>query len=679
MALIQDFDRASQPTISFVKIAGDVAKYDLHYYMWSDSTTHYVGYINSAGHAVVYKSTSDGRTWIFHRDFGGADGILLNQGLAAVWAGSEAGIFSISSGSRLRHGTTGGITTRYGSTFNNIVRLFPTQLGWDFITIQGFYDTQTFGSNASFWSLQNPITCAAVPFFYGCFETTAGGQVFTTNANYDSSLGRGGYLAAWIGNPRIEGQNPSVPGSPLVLKFDTYYYNLNTPGTSTVFSTDINSFGGPSRLEEGQHTYQGFGGCFIQPGSFNYSSNFFNTTRPTWNPGWGQLGRGGSYQVVGPIEVCDLGIARQASCVAVANVQNRPTAFWVTGTGLLASTWRGANKDLTPDGEGTVSPWGKAKVYGRPNLTVQGASAHAVSQPRTNALIVTMVASYNEMWCFRDSQPHVKATSARVKFLSQVKPDPPLDFAKPVRLGPGPSTPLGPIRTKDALPAYDLDRLVRGCTDPNSLPNPNRSKGCSPVLRELFYESGIPFSIIRETANDGENYGHQGGNALDICGPDMPDVLSQILTDVQNQEMVYILDLLRAVPELFATAVHVDLDNASNSVFIYNGSLTTIAKFGGATGSAVRDYVQKIHISSSPQRLLSALNKERVQAALGIVAIAPGSAPGSGLTTPTRPFQIGQFGNRRVWVNPEILLSEKNYPLDQMHAESDPALRVNFW
>lgn len=148
--------------------------------------------------------------------------------------------------------------------------------------------------------------------------------------------------------------------------------------------------------------------------------------------------------------------------------------------------------------------------------------------------------------------------------------------------------------------AFDFDVLRIACTNPNVLPNPGHSAGCSPLLRELLQQTGLEHKLLREVFDDGNEAGHLGGNAIDITAVD-PAAVAR---------------LFRQVPQLFETFAY-QSEYPSESLYILAGSLTSMAALPGLVDTSG----VTLHLSSSLPRLLAALH---AGAPAALVAAATG-------------------------------------------------------
>lgn len=142
----------------------------------------------------------------------------------------------------------------------------------------------------------------------------------------------------------------------------------------------------------------------------------------------------------------------------------------------------------------------------------------------------------------------------------------------------------GDVRTDYADPAYDLATLINIARDP-SLPsprNPSKSHGASVIIRELLLQTGLPHTIQGELYNDAQQFGHLGGNAVDI-GPS-----SQIET------------FLSSIAPLFSCV-------SSPTLFIWDGLVGPSGIVGAAGVQFAAQCSGHLHIASSPQRMLRVL------------------------------------------------------------------------
>lgn len=211
---------------------------------------------------------------------------------------------------------------------------------------------------------------------------------------------------------------------------------------------------------------------------------------------------------------------------------------------------------------------------------------------------------------------------------------------------------MGDVRTDKVLANYDVDYLLRGATG-QPIANPANSPGCTPILRAIIDQTGMPYGIGRELSNDGESYGHQGGNAIDV-------IAASTSTD-EHGALAALCVLLQQVPELFATVIHYDPDYPANDLYIHDGQVTDNSAFGGTNSITVTEALGRIHISSSLGRLTSALTRPTVQAVL---------APGGTAHTSDR------FGDRSVEIAGGLAVPKLGLAISTEARESTP---VRFW
>lgn len=144
-------------------------------------------------------------------------------------------------------------------------------------------------------------------------------------------------------------------------------------------------------------------------------------------------------------------------------------------------------------------------------------------------------------------------------------------------------------RTETVAPAIDTQFLGQICANPAVLRH-NRSPGASGLLKEFLHESGYPYLVVREIFHDGA--AHQAGNAIDLTSTDMGALCR----------------FLRQVPELFETAVYVDADYATDSLYVSDGAVVGSLSFAEPAG--------RLHLATTYGRLGGALKLATVRSAL---------------------------------------------------------------
>lgn len=184
---------------------------------------------------------------------------------------------------------------------------------------------------------------------------------------------------------------------------------------------------------------------------------------------------------------------------------------------------------------------------------------------------------------------------------------------------------LGEVRVKSAPPMFDLSALYAASTSSGSsgsLPNPNSSQGCSPILRALFLQSGLPHAVVSELADDGQDAGHLGGNAIDVA----PAVLSG---SVATGQLRAIGDLVKRLAPLFAFAAFYFEAQPASSVFVWDGAVVDLDDVSPGVLSFAKQCTDRVHVASSSNRLAMALVDPIVSNLLGGTA---NEGTGSSLT-----------------------------------------------
>lgn len=135
--------------------------------------------------------------------------------------------------------------------------------------------------------------------------------------------------------------------------------------------------------------------------------------------------------------------------------------------------------------------------------------------------------------------------------------------------------------------AWDLARLRNAVRGRLTLPNPGASPGCSPVLRELLSQAALPATVDAEVLADGDQLGHEGGNALDLRAPDM----------------AALLDVLVRLHTLFALVAYTDPDG--NQTIVWDGQIESFPD--PALSNFAARCTTHIHVASDLSRLDIAL------------------------------------------------------------------------
>lgn len=139
--------------------------------------------------------------------------------------------------------------------------------------------------------------------------------------------------------------------------------------------------------------------------------------------------------------------------------------------------------------------------------------------------------------------------------------------------------------------------IRQACVDHTGLANPLRSPGCSPALRALAAMAGLNVHVARELAHDGDPHSHEGGNAIDLVGPGVPQLAA----------------FLRDVPTLFAAALWSPQAMPDDGLYVWGGATTGPEQF---SADALAAYSTGLHLSSSWSRLHLALGDATVHARL---------------------------------------------------------------
>lgn len=350
----------------------------------------------------------------------------------------------------------------------------------------------------------------------------------------------------------------------------------------------------------------------------------------------------------GTPQVADRGLIPPHQVALTGFVQGTPVCFFIDSNNLYGSTVSGTSSNL-PDSSGFVTSFGRAKIYGTSSAPTMG----WMNNQQDSTLTVTLLVG-NQFYSFHDPTPFDQQLPTNVFKLSEIT-DSEIYVPKKAAL-PASQLALGLIRSDSTFSSYNISELRSAIAQPGSIDNPNGSSGCSPILRMLLKMSGLQFSIDRELANDGQTYGHQGGNALDISASD-------------QQGFEDLAAWADAFASLFSSAVWVNPDSTQASLYIWDGAVADPSVFptGFETGLTTR-----MHLSSSFGRLSKGFSDPFVLAAMGV---GPGQVSG---TTITAQFDLGQFGDRYVYVNPDHLLSATRKPGTRVR-DDENFHRVDFW
>lgn len=165
---------------------------------------------------------------------------------------------------------------------------------------------------------------------------------------------------------------------------------------------------------------------------------------------------------------------------------------------------------------------------------------------------------------------------------------------------------LGVVRPVHVESAYNIVPLLQAASNkPVSIFNPNGSTGCSPILRLLLTQTGIAHSVVNEISLDGQPFGHNGGNAIDVG----PGSVQNMLSDLRLAANV-----IKTFAPLFSCVCYQDAADAGRSLFIWDGAVVAnAAALTGLAGSSAQ-FAQAcqtdIHIASSKTRILHILKTD---------------------------------------------------------------------
>jgi hypothetical protein len=634
MAIIRD--------VSFDSVLSDIKSVMLNAFTTSGANW-YFGYINSSNHAVVKVSSDAGVSWTTAWDFGAGNFI-------AVTAAKDGDIVATVSSSTLASTTVykNGTQQAQGSYSSaGAVTLWPVTF---------FLSTGVGFSSYSDASLGDPVSpnVGQIMPIYGVinYGATNGAYNVVTASTVDSGLFFG-QTARTLSNVGIRLSIPGDPHSSLVLQGDQVTHDDWVGFVSTTYS--------------GFLSWTNFGGSSTGGAGVSFFDFSVQNTRGTFFDGYPD----------GVISVADRGLLATHKTTFSCLIDGTVTCFFIDKNGLFGSTIDDGVLQSV-DSSGTLSPFDKAKIYGNTTSTYNSLSFGPADQTGSlTAFVLTANTgeTIHSLYRLHDPDPMTRTHAKNTQLLSKVTTVQTVSgtVVDPFDITTS-SNALGPARVTGTTPRYGLDLLVQACTEDGVLPNPNSSPGCSPILRELMNQSGVPFSVVREMANDGDSNGHEGGNALDLAGPATSTVLAGAsLTDAEYQAMGEICAFLRAVPTLFATVIHYDPVTPSNSLFIWDGKLTTASQFGGISAQIVKDSINNIHVSSSRSRLLAGFKSPVIQAALGTGPGVTDAATGAA-TSQTVPDLFST--DRYVYVNDDGYVGS---PVTGLAVKKEPAQVVNFW
>jgi hypothetical protein len=625
-------------------------------------------YINTEDQAVAYRSTNQGKTWTFVHRFGTQMWITASAHLTLVYTDG----MTVTSYPYPEVGLSEGDRGFFDSSFAGMTAY--AELGA--VATGSYLVALSSKAGTVRWVPPKELNIDAppagmIPIFGVLGEDAAGvsGQVsqapplnLLTAGYQDAANAWAGRSAYRVTNVTVQPSNPNDPHSPPITTLQggmlPNWVGTNSKSLSGFLNfTDFSGFstGGASGI------------------AFDNSDRF---KRGLYFPGYTTASDGNT------LYRGDRGLVGPHTTAFGATINNYQVGFFVDSRGLFGSAIDDS-VDATADSSGAVSLFSPVKIYGNTGMTFSNLSwgpGSSTDVSGTGSLIVFVLAqpatsgAPATIYRFEDPDPFDRPRPANTELISQTSS---INQGLPSTRDPfaisDQSNALGTARTTSTKASYGISFLIDACTDTAILPNPNGSSGCSPILRELLNESGVAYSVVREVANDGDPNSHQGGNALDLAGPDSPVVLvGQSVTAQAYQQMGEIVAFLSQVPELFACVIHLDPISPDNSLFIWDGQIVTSAQFGGDNAQMVQDSISNIHISSSKARLLRGFNNPKVVAALGLSN--PYTDP-SGNTTSQQdvdPFTADRY----VYVNDDGYVGSQTTGLA---AEKQPAYIVNFW
>lgn len=684
-------------------------------------------YIDTSNHAHWYRMNPavNQHSWQHVQDFGFMTGIMIYRGIVTMWNDFFARSYNFYGGSELTYSDGSNSPTSSGANpaGNNLMTNQPftyqgehfwasynapqgTNYFGDPIKIHnafGCFLFNWYSQTANFEDTQlftppgpaiqgNPTATGGGPRINAFLSPNPYGGVPGIEAmvatDYDASTGYSGNAMCIIQTPMIQQDLPTTVGGAfppprLVIPGHRFIPKRNDPVLGLVDTTAFVDRYGPATSYRSFQTYSDFAGASGGSLTFSYfAGTTFLASRGSFHPGYTLAG---SYAIEkGDPEVWDQGLFGPET-VVTSSVYKGQTFIWgVDRAGVIGSNYVGStiSGGAEIQNDGTRTRFGKCRLVGTTGYNIVGSFAPPIMPLAGNdtASLGFWEPPYNgqpnsgSIYWLTDSAPKARDTFGRIVPLDKAPADPPLIFSQVDIPLPPTTSPLGVSTTNNTLPHFDVQQLQSACANPNMLPNPNHSEGCSPVLRAIFEMSGLPYAILREVSNDGQEAGHQGGNALDITGPTPPltgDATA--VSDVADQEMVELAAFIRSVPELFAVALRVNEENDSESLYILDGKIVTKAEFGTRLKKDTTNY---IHVASSASRLRAALAIPGVQAALG-VGPATASLVGNKIVV-RNVFQLGQFGYRYVYVNQDQLMNTGK-GVQGLNVSKDNPKIVHFW
>lgn len=646
-------------TVGFDPVFTDIQSVHLNAFTQSGDDW-YFGYINTSGHAVVNMSSDAGQSWTVAWDLGAQDSVTVTASLTGDICATTSSV-SLGQITVYVNGTEYLVVPGARSTTSSAVYLSPVLfLVDDGSRSNGFMGLDTGdGYIDATNSTQTPPILGVLGF-----GSQPGSYCLVTAARFDPSLGWNGQTSAIFSGLFIGISVPSDPHSSLVLK----YSSLTTLGLDATSGQEW--VGLDSVTLSGYLSFPDLIGAGTG-GAANQFDRSVAALRGTFYTGY----------LDDVLEVADRGLTGPDAAAFACTVDDNTVCLFVDARGLIGATVDDGIL-ASVDSSGTVSPFAKAKIYGTaptyvisPNLYGAATQSGGLVAFFLTRPVGSLTSATQTLYRLSDSSvldvSHGSDTALlsslpSVRTLTGQQVDP---FAVTTS-----SNALGPARVSGSTPDFGVSLLIDACSDTSVIPNPNNSPGCSPVLRELMAQSGVPYSVVREVANDGDPHGHQGGNAVDLAGPDVNSITpGSAVSAVDYQYMASICSFLRSVPSLFASVIHYDPITADSSLYIWDGQITTVDQFGGNDAQIVQDAMSNIHVSSSVGRLIGGLKSPVVAAALD-----SGPAytdPGTGVTT--TGLVLDQFtADRYVYVNSDGYVGNTAQGLA---AEKLPAQTVNFW
>lgn len=665
---------ASSDTVSETYCVRDIKRIWPNAFCTSGGTF-YFGYIDTDDHAVVHSSADNGMTWSLMWDFGIRTGITVTTSLSgdivATYWDSQIRVAvngaEVSLGSLALTGTDPSIllavcyyplliigSTNDGDRTSTTTVRVDSNPSWG-VDLGG---TGGLGGTTAWWE---GVDCV---LGYSSDGQYVGITIFAASTDVSQS---------WIAAYYV----PIAGGDAIRVGF--LFGNGSIVGPTDPTGVWPGLYEGQAKC--GWRSFPNFEGVGTGYSHFNIGPGYLSMAA-FYSPGLNN-----DATIIGPSVRADRGMLGVHQAAFCCRMDGQLTFAFRDSTGLIGSTVLTDDLDVV-DSNRLSAPYSRSRAYGTlPGLStalmwgeanqtgghltffvltseIPASSGPSIITSGGRSGVIESGANMN-LVRIADKAVNTNRRASNVQLRSKVTTTT-ITTARPTGVA------LGTIREDGGASRYDLSTLVAALTGSSGLvDNPNNSPGCSPVLRALLEQSGVPFSVTREVFNDGDPNAHAGGNALDIAGPDTA-LASNSASEGNSQAMSVLCDLLATVPSLFATVIHYD-PVTGHSLFIWDGKITTVNQFGGVDAQVVQDSINSIHISSSKTRLLNGLQDPAVQATLG--AAPPVTDPATGLPTgrdTPDPFNADSF----VYIAADNFSDGSGNPLNAGNAQIHGA---DFW